>query len=172
MKKQKPNFEQAINAAILWCNSWEDGNISDEVLADRVAELIETIEGARGFFVVSLSTDCPLMDRLPDPLVLQLRKGGELIVALTTKNLVMSSAMAANHQMNQNLEQQSESERITSRCIELLRLLDPNTVKKHLENMLTAIKGEGKEVNFIDRWKYNRKQKLAIVQSINSVAQA
>ena len=171
MNKQKPSFEQAMNAAILWCNSWEEGSISDEVLADRVAELVETAEGARGFFVISLSIDCPLMDRLPDPLVFQLRKAGENIVELIVKNLAMSSAMACYHMINKDNKLQSESERINSRCVDILRLLEPALVKKHLEIMLDATKGKGKVVNFLERWNYKKQQIVAIANSINSVAE-
>ena len=171
MNKQKPSFEEAMNVAMLWCNSWEEGNISDEVLADRVAELIETKEGARGFFVISLSSDSPLLDRLPDPLIFQLRKTGENIVELTVKNLAMSSAMALQHKKNEDFQHQSKSERITSRCIFLLRLLEPYLVKKHLENMLAATEGRGKLVNFLDRWEYTKEQIVAISENIHSVAE-
>tara|TARA_Y100001968_G_scaffold294253_1_gene300700 strand:- start:6217 stop:6732 length:516 start_codon:yes stop_codon:yes gene_type:complete len=171
MDKKKPSFEEAMNAALLWCNAWEEGSLSDVVLADRVAELVETKEGARGFFVISLSSNCPLMDRLPDPLIFQLRKSGDLIVELTVKNLAMSSAMALEHKLNQNFKYQTESERIISRCIDLLRLLEPNSVKKYLEKMIDATKNKGEEVNFLERWEYNEQQKIAIADNLNSVAE-
>ena len=49
MRKKSPSFEEAINAASLWCTAWEQGELSDEVLADRVSELLETRNGSRGF---------------------------------------------------------------------------------------------------------------------------
>ena len=66
MNEQKPTFKEAMQASMIWCKSWENDEISDEVISDRIGELIKTLEGARGFFVVSLSIDCPLMDRFPD----------------------------------------------------------------------------------------------------------
>tara|TARA_Y100001968_G_C19324272_1_gene700877 strand:+ start:515 stop:1033 length:519 start_codon:yes stop_codon:yes gene_type:complete len=172
MNKQKPSFEQAMNAASLWCNAWEEGSLSEEVLADRITELVATKEGARGFFAISLSSDSPLMDRLPEPVVVQLRKAGKIIVDLTTKNLAMSSAMAIHHERNQDRASFSGSERITRRCTELLRLLDPNLVKIHLESLLAAINGEGDDVNFVERWQYDKEQKIAIEESINAVAES
>ncbi len=56
MNDQKPTFKQAMEATMIWCNSWENDEISDEVISDRIGELIKTVEGARGFFVVSLDT--------------------------------------------------------------------------------------------------------------------
>ena len=170
MNKQKPSFEQAMNVTLLWCNAWEEGSLSDEVLADRVAELLESKEGARGFFVIALSSDCPLMDRLPDPVVVQIRKAGESIVDLIVKNLAMSSAMALHHKRNQNKKLLSGSELIKERCIELLNLLEPNSVKKHLENLLGATNmGQGIYAGFLKRWNYDDEQKQAIAASINSI---
>ncbi len=65
----EPTFPQAMDIAAQWLGLWEAGELSDEVLADRVAELVASRDGARGFFVVSLTGETPLMDRLPEPLV-------------------------------------------------------------------------------------------------------
>ena len=73
MLSSQLTFEEAMNAAMHWCDAWEKGELSDEVISDRVAELLSTREGVRGFFAISLSIDCPLIDRLPDPLLMQLR---------------------------------------------------------------------------------------------------
>ena len=169
MNDPKPSFKQAMNVTILWCNSWEKDELSDEVLADRIGELLKTIEGARGFFVVSLSIDCPLMDRLPEPLIFQLRNSGQIVVDLTVKNLAMSSAMVIEHQKNNN-SQQMQSERIRTRCIELLKLLDSNKVKTRLEMLLEGTKGNGKDLEFLNRWGYSNEQRKAISQSIYEVA--
>ncbi len=169
MNDPKPSFKQAMNVTILWCNSWEKDELSDEVLADRIGELLKTIEGARGFFVVSLSIDCPLMDRLPEPLIFQLRSSGQIVVDLTVKNLAMSSAMVIEHQKNNN-SQQMQSERIRTRCIELLKLMDSNKVKSRLEILLEATKGNGKDLELLNRWGYSNEQRQAISKSIYEVA--
>ena len=169
MNDQKPTFKQAMEATMLWCKSWENDEISDEVIADRVGELLKTIEGVRGFFVVSLTIDCPLMDRFPDPLIFQLRSSGEIVVDLTVKNLAMSSAMVITHRENKDL-QEMQSERIKIRCIELLKLLDSNRVKKRLDALLEATKGNGKDLKFLNKCGYNDKQISAIEESIYEVA--
>jgi len=169
MNDQKPTFKQAMDATMIWCKSWENNEISDEVIADRIGELIKTIDGARGFFVISLSIDCPLMDRLPDALIFQLRSCGELVVDLTVKNLAMSSAMVITHRKN-NDAQEIQSERIKIRCIELLKLLDSNQVKKRLDVLLEATKGNGTDLKFLNKWSYNDEQINAIVESIYEVA--
>ncbi len=169
MNEQKPTFKEAMEASILWCQSWENDEISDEVISDRIGELIKTVEGARGFFVVSLSIDCPLMDRFPDALIFQLRNSGEIVVDLTVKNLAMSSAMIITHRKNKD-PQEIQSERIKIRCIELLKLLDTTKVKKRLDVLLQATKGKGTDLYFLNKWGYNDEQINAISESIYAVA--
>ena len=169
MNEKKPTFKEAMQASMLWCKSWENDEISDEVISDRIGELIKTVDGARGFFVVSLSIDCPLMDRFPDALIFQLRSSGEIVVDLTVKNLAMSSAMIITHRNNKD-PQEIQSERIKIRCIELLKLLDSNQVKKRLDILLEATKGKGTDVKFLNKWGYNNQQINAISESIYEVA--
>ena len=169
MNEQKPTFKEAMQASMIWCKSWENDEISDEVISDRIGELIKTVEGARGFFVVSLSIDCALMDRLPDALIFQLRSSGEIVVDLTVKNLAMSSAMIITHRKNKDTHE-LQSERIKSRCIELLKLLDSTQVKKRLDVLLDATKGNGTDLKFLNKWGYNDKQINAISESIYEVA--
>ena len=169
MNDQKPTFKEAMEATMIWCKSWENDEISDEVISDRIGELIKTVEGARGFFVVSLSIDCPLMDRFPDALIFQLRSSGDIVIDLTVKNLAMSSAMVITHHKNHD-SQEIQSERIKIRCIELLKLLDSNAVKKRLDVLLEATKGNGTDLKFLDRWGYNDEQITAISESIYKVA--
>ena len=169
MNEKKPTFKEAMQASMLWCKSWENDEISDEVISDRIGELIKTVEGARGFFVVSLSIDCPLMDRFPDALIFQLRSSGEIVVDLTVKNLAMSSAMIITHRKNKNA-QLIQSERVKIRCIELLKLLDTNMVKKRLDKLIEGTKGNGEDLKFINRWGYDDEQINAISESIYEVA--
>ena len=169
MNEQKPTFKEAMQASMIWCKGWENNEISDEVISDRIGELIKTVEGARGFFVVSLSIDCPLMDRFPDALIFQLRNSGEIVVDLTVKNLAMSSAMIITHRNNKD-KQEVQSERIKIRCIELLKLLDSTQVKKRLDVLLEATKGNGTDLKFLSRWGYSDEQINAISESIYEVA--
>lgn len=164
------SFEQALERAALWCGAWEAGELSDEVLADRVAELIASRDGARGFFVVSLPAENPLMDRLPDPLLASLRQGGAAVVDLTARNLAMSTAMVLAHGRSGADEQRQGSERVARRCTDLLRQLDSGLVKSRLETLLEATAGRGDDVDFLKRWGYDDEQKSAIAGAVLAVA--
>jgi hypothetical protein len=166
-----PSFEEAMQAAALWCGAWEQGELSDEVLADRVAELVASRDGARGFFVVSLPAENPLMDRLPEALLMVLRAAGAGVVDLSVRNLAMSTAMVLTHGRSGAMEQQQGSARVKGRCLELLRLLEPHLVKSRLEAMLAATRGEGEDVAFLERWGYDGDQRQAIAAALLSVAE-
>ncbi len=170
MIKQEPSFQEAITASLILCNAWERGELSDEVLADRITELIAKNDGARAFFAVSLSSDIPLIDRLPETVAIQFRLAGEKIVDLTIRNMAMSTAMALKHEVDGDQNKQVGSERIKTRCQELLRILDPNIVKRRLEMLILSIKQEGPYSGFLKRWDYNNEQKKAILKSIDQVA--
>ena len=166
-----PTFPQAMERAAQGLALWEGGELSDEVLADQVAHLVNSRDGARGFFVVSLSSDSPLMDRLPEPLVLELRAAGEGVVDLTVRNLAMSTAMALHHQRSGDAAQQARSERVRDRSTELLRQLDPNLVKERLVVLLEAAgQASGADLEFLDRWGYDPEQRRAISEAVLAVA--
>ncbi|MCP9881305.1 hypothetical protein KBY65_02265 [Cyanobium sp. Alchichica 3B3-8F6] len=168
---REPTFQQAMEITAQWLALWENGELSDEVLGDRVAELVASRDGARGFFVVSLAGDGPLMDRLPEPLLLQLRLAGAGVVDLTARNLAMSTAMVLHHQRAGDGVQQGASERVQARCTDLLRGLEPQAVKQRLETLLAATAGEGEDVAFLDRWGYDTDQRAAIAAAIDAVAE-
>jgi hypothetical protein len=136
-----------------------------------VGELVASRDGARGFFVVALAGESPLMDRLPEPLVAQLRLAGEGVVDLTARNLAMSTAMALHHRRAEDLDQQTLSERVQTRSTELLRQLEPASVKRRLEGLLAATAGEGEDVAFLDRCGYDQEQRAAIAKAIEAVAE-
>ena len=128
---EKPSFYQSIEIAAGWCKDWEQELLSDEVLADRVAELVKTKNGMRGFFAYALSDiNCSLLDKLPNSLIFKFVEGGEQIVDITLKNLIMSSAQIINHQRDNKPNYEEISTNISDRCINILRVLDTKLVKK------------------------------------------
>ncbi len=167
-----PPFADALEMAGQWLAAWDAGELSDEVLADRVGALVASRDGARGFFVVALTAASPLMDRLPESLVQQLRLAGPAVVDLTARNLAMSSAMAVAHGRSGDGERQLGSEQVQARSRELLRQLDPRQVKERLEALLlAAADGRGEDLAFLDRWGYDDGQRAAIARAVQSVAE-
>ena len=170
INSQEPSFIQSINIANNWCKDWDNDLLSDEVLADRIKELINTKNGIRGFFAYALSDDkCTLLDKLPSSLIFVLREKGVHVVEITIKNLFMSSAQILNHQKDKNFEYAERSNNISDRCINLLKELDTNLVTKTINKMLSEIDNMGN--SFDNEVKYNEEQKNFIRDKVNEIAQ-
>ena len=175
MKKKTINlkeasFTQAINISALWCKEWGEELLSEEVLADRIAELIKTKNGLRGFFAYALSDrDCNLLDKLPSSIIFMLIEGGIDVVEITVNNLLMSSAQIIHHRKEKNLEYETASENISERCKGILRLLDTKLVTNTINKFLTNLDNLGN--SFDNSTKYNKMQKEFIKKQILDIAQ-
>jgi hypothetical protein len=179
-------FVESMRQSGAWLASWESGELSDEVLADRVAGLVTERDGARGFFVVAMTSEIPLLDRQPEVLLVALRQAGNTVVDLTVRNLVMSSAMTVHHARHEDRAQLEGSQRVQRRAWELLGQLQPEQVLRRLEPMLAAtrFKAEHKEetsasglpeaviddLGMLRRWGYDQEQLLAIRQALEQLA--
>ena len=156
---------QSINIANQWCKEWEDNILSEEVLADRISELIKTKNGLRGFFAYTLSDEnCKLLDKLPTSIVFKLREEGEDIVEIIVKNLIMSTAQIVNHQKDKNFEYEERSKNISERCKMLLRVLDTSLVAKVVNKTIQNLDNMGNSIN--NSTKYSKRQKDLILQTI------
>ena len=166
----KTTFTQAINISAQWCKEWSDDLLSEEVLADRIAELIRTKNGMRGFFAYALSDqDCSLLDKLPFSLIFKLQEGGNKIVEIVVKNLIMSSAQIVVHDREKNLAYKSNSENISERCKNILRALETKLVTKTINQIIKDLDNLGN--SFDKSRKYDAQQKVFIKKQIFDIAQ-
>ena len=175
MKKKTINlkeasFTQAINISAKWCKEWGEDLLSEEVLADRIAELIKTENGRRGFFAYALSDkDCLLLDKLPFSLMFKLNESGDSVVEIVVKNLIMSSAQIITHQRDNNNEYKIASEIISDRCKAILRLLETKLVTKTVNQIIKNLNTMGN--SFDNSTKYDAEQREFIKKQIFDIAQ-
>ena len=167
---KEASFTQAINISALWCKEWGEELLSDEVLADRVSELIKTKNGIRGFFAYALSDkDCSLLDKLPSSIIFMLIEGGIDVVEITVKNLIMSSAQIINHRNEKNPGYETASENISERCKGILRLLETKLVTETINKNLRDLDNMGNSLDKLT--KYDDQQKEFIKEQILDIAQ-
>jgi hypothetical protein len=167
---KEASFTQAINISAQWCKEWEEDLLSEEVLSDRIAELIKTKNGLRGFFAYALSDrDCFLLDKLPFSLIFKLNERGDSVVEIIVKNLIMSTAQVIIHQRENNHEYEMASENIADRCKGLLRLLETKSVTKTINEIMKDLDKMGN--SFDDSTKYDAEQKDFIKKQIFDIAQ-
>ena len=164
------SFTQAINISAKWCREWGEDLLSEEVLADRIAELIKTKNGCRGFFEYALSDKyCFLLDKLPFSLIFKLNEVGVNVVEIVVKNLIMSSAQIIIHKRENNHEYEIISENISDRCKSILRLLETKLVTKTVNQILKDLDNMGN--SFDNSTKYDDEQKDFIKKQIFDIAQ-
>ena len=167
---KEASFTQAINISAHWCKEWSEDILSEEVLADRIAELTKTRNGLRGFFAYALSDkDCFLLDKLPFSLMFKLNEGGDPVVEIVVKNLIMSSAQMIIHQRENNHEYEITSEIISDRCKAILRLLETKLVTKTINQILKNLDTMGN--GFDNSIKYDSEQKEFIKKQIIDISQ-
>ena len=167
---KEASFTQAINISAIWCKEWGEDLLSEEVLADRISELIKTKNGLRGFFAYALSDrDCYLLDNLPSSIIFMLTEGGEKVVEILVKNLLMSSAQIIVHQRANNNEYKLTSENISERCKGILRVLETKLVTKTINQIVKDLDNIGN--SFDNSTKYDDQQKEFIKQQIFDIAQ-
>ncbi len=167
---KEASFTQAINISAQWCKEWGEDLLSEEVLADRIAELIKTKNGLRGFFAYALSDkDCFLLDKLPSSIIFKLNEVGDPVVEIVVKNLIMSTAQIIIHQRDNNHEYEMTSENISDRCKAILRLLETKLVTKTINQVLKDLDNMGN--SFDNSIKYDSEQKEFIKKQFLDIAQ-
>ena len=90
---KEASFTQAINISAQWCKEWSEDLLSEEVLADRIAELTKTRNGLRGFFAYALSDKAYAKNPLSPLLVLI----SSAILSAKTSSLSKSSPHSLHH---------------------------------------------------------------------------
>ena len=175
MKKKTINFKevsftQAINISSKWCQEWGQDLLSDEVLADRISEIIRTKNGLRGFFAYSLSdTNCYLLDKLPSALIFKFNEKGNNLVEIVAKNFIMSSAQIIIHKRNKNIDYQEVSENISDRCKNILKVLDSRIVAENLNKIIQNLDNLGNSMD--NKTNYDEEQKVFIKEQIYKLSE-
>ena len=170
INSKNPSFTQAINISAQWCREWEEDLLSEEVLSDRIAELIKTKNGLRGFFAYALSDkECFLLDKLPFSLIFKLNEAGDAVVEIVIKNLIMSTAQIIIHRRENNHEYEIASENISDRCKAILRLIETKLVARKVNQVLKDLDNMGN--SFDNSIKYDSEQKKFIKKQILDIAQ-
>jgi hypothetical protein len=164
------SFEQAI---ALTEDLLADQSVTEAELESAIAALVQTANGARGFFVTFLTGDYSLADQ-PTAAVLQgLRSAPEQVADLLTKNLAMGTAMEITHRRNQTPDLAVGSARVQHRSQQLIQLLQLPALQASLQQLLTSVTSTaGAYQSFLNRWGYDAEQRQAIQQAIATISTA
>ncbi len=163
-------FQQAIALAQSLLSQAETSEISHSEMADAIAQLVKTENGARGFFVTYLTSDVSIADNPSTSIIQALQSSPEVVAELLVKNLAMSASQALYHRRNHKEDMAADSERVRQRTANLIQLLDLSAVYDRAQQLLeSAITGEGNYKAFLERWNYDAEQRQVMAQALQQV---
>lgn len=161
------SFAEAIALTQGLLDGLEQGKVTAATLEATIAALVCSENGARGFFVTYLSDDRPLADQPTPTVIAALQTSSAIVSPLLVKNLAMSTAMAMTHRRNQDETMAQGSERVRSRTLQLIQVLQLPQVQVETQQLLQAIEmSTGSYQTFLERWGYDLEQRQAIQQTL------
>lgn len=164
-------FEEAIAQTQALLDRLEQQSVSETELEQEIAQLVQTQNGARGFFVTYLSDERAIADQPTPAVTAALQSAPEAVSDLLVKNVAMSSAMAIAHRRNQNDDLAQGSDRVRSRSLVLIQRLNrPEVQEKASALRESAVTGIGAYQAFLTRWGYDAEQRQAIAEAMALVA--
>jgi len=163
------SFAEAIALTQALLDGLEQGKVTAATLETTIAALVCSENGARGFFVTYLSDDRALADQPMPNVVAALQTSSAIVSPLLVKNLAMSTAMAMTHRRNQDETMAEGSERVRSRTLQLIQVLQLPQVQVEAQQLLQAIEmSTGSYQTFLERWGYDLEQRQAMQQTLEA----
>lgn len=163
-------FEQAIALTQSLMSKMEAGELSSPEITDGIAQLVQTENGARGFFVTYLTSEGTLADT-PSPEVIQaLQSSPDTVAQLMVKNLAMSTAQALAHRRKGNEQMAQGSDQVRSRSLRLIEQINlPQVREIALALRESAVTGAGTYQTFLQTWGYDAEQRQLICQALDRI---
>lgn len=164
------SFDEAIAFTQDLLQSLQDGNIKETEVEHAIAQLMQSMNGARGFFVTYLTDKSSLADH-PSAAVLQgLQTAPNTVASLLVKNVAMSTAMAITHQQQNHPDMAQDSLQVQQRSIGLLEKLQLPEIQAELKLLAESLStGVGDYQAFLDRWGYDAEQRQEIQRIVQGI---
>ena len=163
-------FEEAIALTQSLISQMETGELSPQESADAIAQLVNSENGARGFFVTYLTSEGSVADT-PSPEVIQaLQSSPDIVAELLVKNLAMSAAQAVAHRRNGDEQNAQGSDTVRSRTSRLIERAElPQVRENALALRESTVTGAGLYKTFLHTWGYDAEQRQIICQALDRI---
>ncbi|MDJ0579459.1 hypothetical protein [Crocosphaera sp.] len=164
------SFEEALQLTETLTEAIVNKKLKDDEIQEIVTTLVNSENGARGFFVIYLTSDLSLADNPSEGVINALKTSPEIVSELLVKNLAMSSAMAITHRRNNDEKQAQSSEKVAQRNGNLIKLTNLDLSSQKLEALKqTIINNNGSYQGFLEKWEYDEEQKQIIKKNIEKI---
>jgi hypothetical protein len=156
-------FDEAIALTQTFLTKLKSNDLTAEKIIDFVSQLVQTANGARGFFVTYLTASEPICDNPHPEIIIALRTHPEIAADLLVKNLAMSTAQQLYHQRRNDREMVASSGMVATRTTKIIQELNLPQIQEMCRELLTTTRtGSGDYSDFLVRWGYDDEQKKAI----------
>jgi hypothetical protein len=156
-------FAAAIELTQQFVLQLQAGELTAAQVEQFVADLVQTQEGARGFFVGYLTSGEVVADQLNPAIIQGLAAHPQVVADLLVKNLAMSTGQHLHFQREGQADMAANSATVAARSAQLITALPIPEIKDIVQQLLVAIRtGDGAYSEFLMRWGYDSEQKKAI----------
>ncbi len=160
-------FEQAISLTQTFLTKLNKNELTSAEIFIFVSELIQTANGARGFFVTYLTTPDPIADQPQPEIIAALQAHPEVASDLLVKNLAMSTAQQIYHHRRSDTEMIASSAIVAARTTKIIERLNLPQIQAMCRELVNTIEtGTGDYREFLTRWGYDDEQKQALARSV------
>jgi hypothetical protein len=164
-------FDKAIELTQVFLIALKKNELSSTEIHDFVTNLVQTSNGARGFFVTYLTSKDPICDEPLPEIIDALRSHPDLAADLLVKNIAMSTAQSIYHERNNDPEMMASSATVAARTIKIIHQLNLPQIQQMCRELLSTIQtGSGSYSDFLKRWGYDNEQQQAIASAILDLA--
>lgn len=163
-------FDAAIDLTQLFLTQLKKNELTSAQILDFVSALIQTSNGARGFFVTYLTTPDPICDEPQAEVITAIATHPDIAADLLVKNIAMSTAQQLYHQRRNDNDMMASSATVAARTTKMIRLLNLPQIQEMCRELVSTIQtGSGSYTEFLARWGYDDEQKQSIGQVVSQL---
>jgi hypothetical protein len=164
-------FDEAIAITQAFLMQLKKNELTSSQIQDFVSALVQTANGARGFFVTYLTAPDAICDEPRSEIVAALQENPEIAADLLVKNLAMSTAQQIYHQRRNDPEMMASSATVTARTTKIIQQLNLPQIQEMCRELGTTIQtGTGAYSEFLTRWGYDDEQKNSIARVVSQLS--
>jgi hypothetical protein len=163
-------FDEAIGLTQTFLTKLKKNEFTSAEILTFVSELVQTSNGARGFFVTYLTAEDPICDEPQPEIIAALQAHPEVAADLLVKNIAMSTAQQIYHHRRSDSEMMASSATVAARTTKIINQLNLPQIQTMCQELVNTIDaGSGTYSEFLTRWGYDDEQKQAIARSVTQL---
>jgi hypothetical protein len=163
-------FDEAIDLTQSFLTQLKKQELTSSQIQDFVSDLVQTANGARGFFVTYLTSPDPICDEPQPEIIAALSAHPEVAAELLVKNIAMSTAQQLYHQRRNDTDMATSSATVAARTTKIVQQLNLPQIWEMCRELVDTIQtGSGSYTDFLTRWGYDEEQKNSIAQAISQL---